>query len=751
MKNLNGPKLKNICTVLILTFFSVTFSFAQAQDKTMSPYFMVYSETPNVDKMPLKSTSADVSIAGVIADVTVTQVYSNDGQNTLEAVYVFPGSTKAAVYGMEMSIGNRTIVAEVREKGKAKQAYNSAKAEGKRVSLLEQDRPNVFKMNVANILPGDEVKVVLRYTEMLIPEEGVYSFVYPTVVGPRYQSGMDKDPVESPFLKEGQKPTYDFDINVNIQGGMRLADITSPTHNVKVQHTSLKTAEINLAAGPSSKGNRDYVLNYSLAGKMVDSGLLLYEHANENFFLMTVQPPKRVLADHIPVREYIFVVDVSGSMSGFPLEVSKKLLRNLITNLNPDDKFNVLFFAGTSGMVSENSLSATEENVEKALNILENLRGGGGTELLPALQKALDFPRSTEALSRSIVVVTDGYVNVEKEAFDLIRNNLNASNLFVFGIGQSVNRHLLEGMARVGGGEAMVVIDEKMADGKAEKFRKYINSPVLTRINVTFEGFEAYDIEPTTVPDVMAERPVLVFGKYRGTPSGNITVTGFAGKEAFRKNYAVAEAVPSTQNAALRYLWARERIKLLDDFNRVDHNSNAKTEVTKIGLDYNLMTAYTSFIAIDNEVVSNGKQPVAINQPLPLPSGVSSYAVGFSPRIESVVRRSSGKKITSTSAYKLIRTDTNLTGEAETKIKTFVNDNWQSLTGCSGSINDLTPNGKKLIVHLTIASDGTVSAIKIMADGMEKNVRLCLEAMLRTWRIEDWLRKDEVSIQFEIR
>jgi Ca-activated chloride channel family protein len=330
--------------------------------------------------------------------------------------------------------------------------------------------------------------------------------------------------------------------------------------------------------------------------------------------------------DQIPGREYIFIVDVSGSMYGFPLDVSKKLLRDLITNLRPTDRFNVMLFAGGSSVMSERSLAATQANVAKAVQLIDDQEGGGSTELLPALKRALGLPR-VEGMSRSMVIATDGYVTVEAEAFDLVRKSLGDANLFAFGIGSGVNRHLIEGLARVGMGEPFVVTNEAEAGPKADRFRQYIQSPVLTQVRAEFKGFEVYDVEPPSIPDVLAERPVIVFGKWRGQPKGRVTLRGRTGKGRYEQSLNVAEFAPDAKNAGLRYLWARHRIQLLDDYNNLAPDDKRVKEVTQLGLEYNLLTQYTSFVAIDSRVRADGT-PTTVKQPLPLPEGVSDYAVG---------------------------------------------------------------------------------------------------------------------------
>ena len=629
---------KKLCIIVILAVMLMTtpVSYAQQEtnvDKTLSPYFLVKSDDPDVDRLPLKSTHAEVNISGVIADVNVTQVYKNEGKKPIEAIYVFPASTKAAVYGMKMTIGERTITANIREREQARHEYNQAKQAGKSASLLEQHRPNVFQMNVANILPSDVIKVELKYTELLVPTDKVYEFAYPTVVGPRYvdqqsdEAGSAETWTSNPYLRQGEPPTYMFNMAVHIAAGLPIKDIACASHKTRIDYKGPSFATINLDPSENQSGNRDFILKYRLAGDKIQTGLLLFEGKDEKFFLLMMQPPKKVIKSQIPPREYIFIVDVSGSMHGFPLNISKKLLKDLIGNLRPTDRFNVLLFAGGSQLMAEQSLPATSQNITRAINTIEGQRGGGGTRLLPALQRALSLSK-TEGFSRSIVIATDGYVSVEAKVFDLMRKNLGDANMFAFGIGSSVNRHLIEGMARIGMGEPFVITKPDQALITAKKFRKLIESPVLTGIKVDFGKFKAYDVEPPSIPDVLADRPVIVFGKWRGSPLGTISLRGYTGKHRLLKKIDVSKTKALESNSALRYLWARHRIALLDDYNRLNKQDERVKEVTNLGLTYNLLTAYTSFVAVDTKVRVEDGQTVTVKQPLPLPQGVSDYAVG---------------------------------------------------------------------------------------------------------------------------
>lgn len=632
-------------SVATVCFFTLTVCPVHAQDrdaprlKTESPYFFVKSGEPGLDQLPLKSTQVDVRISGVIADVTVTQRYKNEGQRAIEANYVFPGSTRAAVYGMNVRLADRLITANIREKQQAKLAYDKAKKEGKTAALLEQQLPNVFQMNVANILPGDDIAVELRYTELLVPQSGNYQFVFPTVVGPRYNSPSSSqaraDWVNHPYLSAGQPSATAFDIKVALSTPIGLKEVRSTTHRIDVKMNDQNHALVSQQASAQSENNRDFILDYRLAGEQIESGVMLYQGqpgnggSGENFFLAMIEPPKQIATQAINPRDYIFVVDVSGSMHGFPLDTAKTLLRELIGSLRPSDTFNVLLFSGGNRFLSPKSVPATQANIEQALRTIDDEGGGGGTELIPALQRVYAEPKAAD-VSRTVVIVTDGFVTVEREAFELVRSHLSQANVFSFGIGSSVNRHLMEGLARAGMGEPFIITEPSQAAAQAAQFRKMIESPVLTSVKARFEGLDVYDVEPAQLPDVLGERPVVVFGKWRGPLSARAqaVIEGQSASGPYRN--AVPISVQAGQNtAALRYLWARHSIAALSDQEAMEGSGSYRQRITDLGLQYSLLTQYTSFLAVDE--VARNAQPqdsTTVKQPSPLPQGVSNLAVG---------------------------------------------------------------------------------------------------------------------------
>ncbi|MGB1206488.1 MAG: TonB family protein [Chitinophagales bacterium] len=616
--------------------FSYSLHEEHKNNDTQSPYFFIETDEQGNEKMPLKSTDVHANIAGVMADVCIKQVYQNTGKTPIEAIYVFPLGTRAAVYGMEMYVGERVITAKIEEKNKAKQAYTTAKKQGKRAALLEQERPNVFQMQVANIMPNETVEVHLSYTELLVPKDGRYEFVYPAVVGPRYggekideqltASSETDNWVANPYLEEGKNSNTTLNITTHINAGLPIQAINCKSYETKTSYLDTHSAIVSLNKKEQKQGNKDYILEYELKGKQIESGVLLYENGDENFFLSMIQPPKNIGKKQIVPREYIFVIDISGSMNGFPLDVSKSLMTDLFQNLKSTDKFNILFFAGGSNVLSEQSLNVTTANVTKAQQWLSKQNAGGGTNLFSAVKRAFQLPKAKH-FSRSMVVITDGYISVEKEVFDFIGSNLNESNVFAFGIGSSVNRHLIEGMAHVGQGEAFIVTSKNEAKQKAKALNTYIEQPVLSNIRFEFKDFEAYEVAQKSIPDLFSERPILIFGKYKGEPKGEIVLKGNIGKQKYEKHIRLKKMKADAKNKALRYLWAKEKIRHLDDYKTWTNNKEHEIEMVALGMQYNLLTAYTSFVAIDEEIANKNGNPTSVKQPLPLPAGVSNMAI----------------------------------------------------------------------------------------------------------------------------
>ncbi|MCI5054660.1 MAG: VIT and VWA domain-containing protein, partial [Flavobacteriales bacterium] len=341
--------MKNALLLFLVLVFVKTFSQDEGHwtDKVESPVVIVKNDNAKLD---LSSTKVDAKIVGVIADVTITQTYKNSGEEDVDASYLFPGSSKSAVYGMIMKVGDKTIKAKIKEKEKAKEEFEKAKAEGKKASLMQQHRPNVFQMDLANIPAGDQMEITIQYTEILIPEDGDYEFVFPTIVGPRFAN--PEDVLAEPWIAQSnQEPEQvlkngNIQINVDIDAPLPLTQVKNRTHSSKITKSG-KEAHISHVID-KAKELKDFIVSFRLKGDEIQTGISTFEGKDENFFLFMMESPDREKIVMVPPREYIFIIDVSGSMGGFPITVTKELMENLMKGMHVQDRFNVLLFAGDS-------------------------------------------------------------------------------------------------------------------------------------------------------------------------------------------------------------------------------------------------------------------------------------------------------------------------------------------------------------------------------------------------------------------
>ncbi|TNF26304.1 MAG: VWA domain-containing protein [Deltaproteobacteria bacterium] len=574
---------------------------------------------------PLVATNADVDISGDVAHVTLTQLYSNLEADPIEVVYVFPGSTRAAVTGLTMTVGDREIVARIHERQEAREVYEEAKDAGKTATLLEMTRPNELRMSVANILPGESIQVEVEYVERLRSDDGVYELVLPGPVAPRYDGEAAPDAASEagaptvreprtaiPYVRPGTPWGPIQGISVDLQAAVPIDAVSSPSHALPPLRDP---SFYHYTYADLGERPRDFVLRYRLGADTVATGVVRYDAPDgQRYFMATVQPPLRVAPGAIAPREYVFILDVSGSMGGWPLETAKALMTELLGGLRPMDTFNVVAFAGGSEVLSERSLPATPANTRRVTRAVDGMGAMGGTELLHALRTSFALP-ATPGVARTFVVVSDGFVTVTPEAYRLIRERLGDANLFAFGIGDRPNRDLIERVAAAGRGEPFVVMEESEAFDAAQRFRDYIEAPILTDVQLSYAGLAPVDVTPAAVPDLFAQRPLVVTGKLAGEGQGEIVVTGRGAFGPFSAVIDVGAVRPDPAHAAIATFWARDRVADLDD--REAMGEEVKAEIVKIGLAHHLLTRHTSFVAVDERVRHQDGAPRTVVQPLP--------------------------------------------------------------------------------------------------------------------------------------
>ena len=615
---------------LLLAIFVCSIG-AFAQNTTEGTLYAANRKGVELGACPLKNTRVQTEISGFLARVRVVQEFENNFNEPVEAVYTFPLSQNAAVDDMTMKIGERTIRGKILKKEEARQVYETAKTQGKTASLLDQQRPNIFTQSVANILPNEKIIIEISYVETLKYEDGNYEFVFPMTVGPRYIPASinksDAQKISPPVAKE--RAGHDVSIEINLNAGVPVEAIRSNSHEITTINTNANSAKISLK-NEKTIPNKDFVLRYDVTGKRIEDAVLMHRDERGGFFSMILQPPDRFATEDYTPKEIVFVLDTSGSMYGFPLDKAKEAMKLSLENLNPNDTFNLITFAGDTSVLFDEPVPATRANLDRAGEFLASHAGGGGTEMMKAIRAALN-PSDSKAHLRIVCFMTDGYVGNEGEILQEIQKHSNA-RIFSFGIGNSVNRFLLDKMAEEGRGEVEYVALNDDGSLAAKRFHERVRSPLLTDISLDFGNLQVADVYPKRINDLFSAKPVVVHGRFTKGGNGVIKLKGKSfGRETVRE---IAVNFPENElnHDVLATLWARTRI---DDLMSHDYagvqNGNAKPEVkdtiTNLGLEYRLLTQFTSFVAVEERIVTDGGQPRRIEVPVEMPEGVSREGV----------------------------------------------------------------------------------------------------------------------------
>ncbi|HQR33528.1 MAG TPA: TonB family protein [Blastocatellia bacterium] len=595
----------------------------------------------SASQCPLKHTGVKTEISGQLARTTVTQEFQNPFNDKIEAVYVFPLPVNAAVDDMTMVVGDRTVKGKIKRREEARQIYEAARDAGQIASLLDQERPNIFTQSVANIMPGATVKVTISYVEALKYEDGAYEFVFPMVVGPRYipqpstqnlapdtsqvpSAVPDASRITPPITPEATRAGHDISIEVKLDAGVSIDSVESKSHEVEQQRVNAHAAIVRLK-DQNTIPNKDFVLRFDVAGKKIADAVMTHCGQSGGFFTLMLQPPERVTVADVSPKEIVFVLDTSGSMDGFPIEKAKEAMKLAIDGMNPQDTFNLITFAGDTHVLFPQPVPATPENLKRAQAFLASRQGSGGTEMMKAIKMAL-APSNSQDHVRIVCFMTDGYVGNDMEIVGEIQKHPNA-RVFAFGIGSSVNRFLLDKMAEEGRGEVEYVSLTDDGSAAAKRFHERVRNPLLTDIRVEWGGLPVADVYPR-IPDLFSAKPLVLTGRYTNGARGVVRLIGRVGAQTFTRDIPVEFPESQAEHDALATLWARTRI---DDLMSQDYsgiqNGNAKDEVkeaiTQLGLEYRLMTQFTSFVAVEETTITEGGQSRRVDVPVELPEGVS--------------------------------------------------------------------------------------------------------------------------------
>ncbi|MCK4293160.1 MAG: VWA domain-containing protein [Planctomycetes bacterium] len=585
--------------------------------------------------LPLKHTDVKGQISGYIATVEVTQEFSNPYDEKIEAVYVFPLPQNAAINEFIMVVGERKIRGIIRERQEAERIYKEARDQGHMASLLTQERPNIFTQKVANIEPGKKIDVNIKYFNTLAYVDGWYEFVFPMVVGPRFnppgftdgvgavargKAGISGQKTEVQYLKPGERSGHDISLTVDINAGVAIEEAACSNHAISKNAAAPEKLTVKLSPLDSIP-NKDFVLRYRVAGRKLKSALVVHRDKRGGFFTLMLYPPANLSSLRRAPMEMIFVLDCSGSMSGKPIAKAKDAIRRALKKLEPDDTFQIIRFSNNASQLGPKPVPVTPENIRRGLKYVDSLKGSGGTQMIEGIKAALDFEHDPHRF-RLVSFMTDGYIGNEAQILEAVQERLGESRIFSFGVGSSVNRYLLDRMAKLGRGAVAYIGLDDSAGEVVDLYYDRISHPALTDVTIDWGGMAVTDMYPRHIPDLFVGRPVILTGRFKGEGKTTINITGKVGGHYQDISIPIDLDDSSAAHRGIACVWARKKIEDLANQAIYDQTSDLPDEIKQVALEYGLMSAYTAFVAVDSSRKTAGDHGVTVAVPVPVPEGV---------------------------------------------------------------------------------------------------------------------------------
>ncbi len=662
--------MKHLIITLLILAAATAFSSGDSAEESSAGRMQIVGEEGVIGELPLEHTYVEITISGNLQRATVRQVYGNPYDEPIEAVYTFPLPQSGAVDRMNMWIGDRFIEGKIHERDLARQIYEQAIESGQTASLLEQERPNIFTQSVGNILPGDSIVIEISYVAPVKYDDGEYEIVFPMVVGPRFvppgeflreifgrdtvsTSVEDADRITPPIVPEGTRTGYDIELSVTINPGVEIVGFESINHEVDVD-LNWRTANVTISLKDDDViPNRDFVLRYTTASDRIQTGVISHNGELGGHFMLILQPDADIDISEITPKEMFFVVDCSGSMGGQPMDVAKETVRQFVQGMNPDDTFQIMRFSEIASSMSRSPLTNTEHNIEQGIRFINNMSGTGGTMMIEGVRAAIGYPEDPERM-RFVIFLTDGFIGNEAEILGELQSTLGENTrLFSIGVGSSPNRYLIEGLAEEGRGHAYYVgLNEDPAEAVNAIYEK-INDPYLVGISIDWGDLDVHDVYPSRIPDLYAGEPLVIVGQYDGSGSETVHLSGTVAGSSWNENVQVVLSANEEGNDVIATLWARKKIhdlnrQMYNSYGYIEQNQDIIDEITDTALDYQIMSEYTSFVAVCEEIRTGPDgNPVTVHVPVNMPDGVSYEGV-FGTAQGETVRYSNGGSLART-------------------------------------------------------------------------------------------------------
>lgn len=568
----------------------------------------------------LKQTIVDADISAVLARVRVRQVFQNPYPNRLEANYVFPLPENSAVDRYSFQIGDRVVRGVVRKREEARQIYQQARDRGQSAALLEQERANIFSQSVANIPSNGTITVSIEYVQPIEIDGDHYAFRFPMVVGPRFTPGNsapgpnigrgwanDTDEVPdasriSPVaMPAGMRNGNDVSINVNLECGMPIHGITGVTHVINVQKNSDTSTQVSLK-NQSTIADKDFVLEYRLSDEKTVLASLTHRSKGDGYFTLVLQPKRQIEEAELAPREVILLLDISGSMNGPSISQMRIFVDRILQNLHPQDTLRVVSFNNTVREFKPVPVSASPEHVAEARQFVRGLRSSGGTNLLPALRTVLQDDGDESTGSRYLFLLTDALVGNDDSILGYLRNpEVSDARIFPVCFGAAPNHYLISRAADIGRGFAMQVTNQDNPAELAARFNAKTSAPYLTDVSIDWGTLNVRDVIPNRIPDLYAGKPLVVTGRFDKPGSDSITLTGNVQAQPVELSMVLDLPENEPKHDSLGTVWARQRIREIWNANVGRETARSIDEITRLGLEHQLITRYTSFVAVEEE------------------------------------------------------------------------------------------------------------------------------------------------------
>ena len=609
-----GVLLRLLGALALYACFSLLAEYAYASNNETRPMestggsVWLLTENGSYANALLLETDVSFDVSGIIARATVRQRFRNTASMWAEGIYVFPLPENAAVDHFKLHIGERQVVGQIQERALAKKTYENARNQGKQAGLIEQQRANVFTTTLANISPGEDITVEIEYQQTLDYKDGNYRLRFPMVIGPRFNATNNSqdqhinDTDVSTVIAETQvNPVY---LHISLDAGIPLERLESTYHDINIKQTGTHRYSIALSA-EKVFADRDFELVWTPElNHQPQTAVFTEQHQGYSYALLSVLPPELdLLGQQLLPRDLVFILDVSGSMSGTSIEQAKASLIQALGRLDPEDRFNIIWFNDRTERLYPRTMPATNDNIRSAISVVDKLHAEGGTVMLPALALALSNQPDPSRV-RQIIFLTDGNVDNEHELFSLINQQLGDNRLFTVGIGSAPNSHFMRKAARTGRGSFTHIGDVDEVQQKTDALLRKLESPALVNIGLNIQGLNV-EVYPDPVADLYLGEPLIVLIRGRQLDR-QLTVYGDYGESSWQQTVILQDG---KNHSGIHTAWARSKIaSLLEQHHDADTKKRGielKQQIVQTSIDHHLVSRFTSLVAVDATPVNS--------------------------------------------------------------------------------------------------------------------------------------------------